>query len=82
MTLARRVALIEWAERHDAAIVEDDYDGEFRFRRRPTEAIQTLDRSGRVVYVGTFSKSLSPALRIGFMVTPRDSRRPCRKPNS
>jgi GntR family transcriptional regulator/MocR family aminotransferase len=70
MSLARRTALIEWADRHDAAIVEDDYDGEFQFRRRPTEAIQTLDRSGRVVYVGSFSKSLSPALRIGFVVTP------------
>jgi GntR family transcriptional regulator/MocR family aminotransferase len=70
MTLSRRTALIEWAEQHDAAIIEDDYDGEFQFRGRPTEAIQTLDRSGRVVYIGSFSKSLSPALRIGFLVTP------------
>ena len=70
MSLARRTALIDWAERHDSAIIEDDYDGEFQCRRRPTEAIQTLDRSGRVLYVGSFSKSLSPALRIGFLVTP------------
>jgi GntR family transcriptional regulator/MocR family aminotransferase len=70
MSLARRIALLEWAEANDAAIVEDDYDGEFRFRNRPIDPIQTLDVSGRVIYLGTFSKTLSPSLRVGFVVTP------------
>src|SRR5262249_13216781 len=56
MSLARRLALIAWAERHHAAIVEDDYDSELRHEGRPLEPLQALDRSGRVVYVGTFSK--------------------------
>ncbi|HEU4631904.1 MAG TPA: PLP-dependent aminotransferase family protein [Gemmatimonadaceae bacterium] len=70
MSLARRLALLDWAERHDAAIVEDDYDSEFRFHGRPIEPLQTLDRSGRVIYVGSFSKTLLPTLRLGFLVTP------------
>jgi GntR family transcriptional regulator/MocR family aminotransferase len=70
MSLARRIALLEWAEANDAAIVEDDYDGEFRFRNRPIDPIRTLDGSGRVIYLGTFSKTLSPSLRVGFVVTP------------
>ena len=70
MSLARRMALLAWAERNNAAIVEDDYDSEFRFGGRPIEPIQTLDRSGRVIYIGTFSKTLLPALRLGFIVAP------------
>jgi GntR family transcriptional regulator / MocR family aminotransferase len=70
MSLPRRLALLAWAERHDAAIVEDDYDSEFRYGGRPIEPLQTLDRSGRVLYVGTFSKTLLPTLRIGFLVVP------------
>src|SRR4029079_11597235 len=70
MSLARRLALLAWAERHRAAIVEDDYDSEFRFDGRPLEPLHSLDRSGRVVYVGTFSKVLLPALRLGFVVAP------------
>jgi GntR family transcriptional regulator/MocR family aminotransferase len=70
MTLERRRALLEWAERNDAAILEDDYDSEFRFGGRPIEPVQTLDRSGRVLYVGSFSKSLLPTLRLGFIVVP------------
>ncbi len=70
MSLPRRLALLEWAERNDAAIVEDDYDSEFRFAGRPMEALQSLDRSGRVIYVGSFSKSLLPTLRLGFLVVP------------
>jgi GntR family transcriptional regulator/MocR family aminotransferase len=70
MTLARRRALLEWAERHHAAIIEDDYDSEFRFRERPIEPLQTLDTSGRVIYIGSFSKTMLPALRLGFVVTP------------
>ena len=67
MSLSRRRALLAWAEHNNAVVVEDDYDSEFRFGGRPLEPLQTL---GRVVYVGTFSKTLLPALRLGFMVVP------------
>ncbi|MFN8622045.1 MAG: PLP-dependent aminotransferase family protein [Chloroflexota bacterium] len=70
LSLARRTALLAWAERRGAIIVEDDYDSEFRFRPRPLEPVQALDRSGSVVYVGSFSKTLSPRLRLGFLVAP------------
>jgi GntR family transcriptional regulator/MocR family aminotransferase len=70
MTLPRRQALLAWAERNDAAIIEDDYDSEFRFGGRPLEPLQTLDAKGRVIYVGSFSKSMLPTLRLGFLVTP------------
>lgn len=70
MSLARRTALLEWAQRRGAVIVEDDYDTEFRFSDRPLEPLQSLDRTGRVVYVGTFSKTLLPLLRLGFLVAP------------
>ena len=70
MSLARRTALLEWAERRNALIVEDDYDTEFRFSGRPLEPLQSLDRKGRVLYVGTFSKVMLPVLRLGFMVVP------------
>jgi GntR family transcriptional regulator/MocR family aminotransferase len=70
MSLARRTALLAWAERHDAVIIEDDYDSEFRYSERPLEPLQSIDRSGRVIYVGTFSKTMLPVLRLGFLVTP------------
>lgn len=70
MTLERRLAVIEHARRTDGWIVEDDYDGEFRYEARPLPALQGLDPSARVVYVGTFSKVLAPGLRMGFMVLP------------
>ena len=70
MTLARRRSLLEWAERHDAAIIEDDYDSEFHFNDRPLEPLRTLDVAGRVIYVGSFSKTLLPTLRLGFLITP------------
>ncbi len=70
MSLPRRAALLEWADRHDAAIIEDDYDSEFRYGGRPIEPLGTLDASGRVVYVGSFSKTMLPTLRIGFVVGP------------
>ena len=70
MTLQRRQALLAWAERNNAAIIEDDYDSEFRFGDRPLEPLQTLDMKGRVVYIGTFSKTMLPTLRLGFLVTP------------
>jgi GntR family transcriptional regulator/MocR family aminotransferase len=71
MSLARRLALLAWAERADAYVLEDDYDSEYRYEGRPVEAVQGLDRSGRVIYVGTFSKVLFPALRLGYMVLPK-----------
>ncbi|HEU0115691.1 MAG TPA: PLP-dependent aminotransferase family protein [Thermomicrobiales bacterium] len=72
MNLGRRLALLDWAEQAGAWILEDDYDSEFRFGGRPLEALQGLDRTGRVLYVGTFSKALFPALRLGFLVAPAD----------
>ena len=70
LSLARRKALLDFARTHGAVIVEDDYDGEFRFAGRPLDALQTLDRGEAVFYVGTFSKSLFPALRLGFVIAP------------
>ncbi|CAI9417557.1 MocR-like pyridoxine biosynthesis transcription factor PdxR [Nocardioides sp. T2.26MG-1] len=70
LSLSRRQALLELANRHRIAIIEDDYDSEFRFTERPLETLQAMDRHGRVVYVGTFSKSLLPALRAGYLVAP------------
>jgi GntR family transcriptional regulator/MocR family aminotransferase len=66
----RRQALLAFANAHDAVIVEDDYGGEFRFDGPPLDTLRMLDRDDRVVYVGTFSQSLLPALRIGFVVAP------------
>ncbi len=71
MSLARRTALLSWAQDHDAVIIEDDYDSEFRFSERPLEPLQSIDRTGRVIYVGTFSKTLLPVLRLGFLVAPK-----------
>ncbi|MBI2380394.1 MAG: PLP-dependent aminotransferase family protein [Gammaproteobacteria bacterium] len=70
LSMRRRTALLDFARRQGAVLIEDDYDGEFRFGGRPLDALQTLDRDGRVFYVGTFSKSLFPALRKGFIVAP------------
>ncbi|HXV64905.1 MAG TPA: PLP-dependent aminotransferase family protein [Vicinamibacteria bacterium] len=70
MPLARRLKILAWAEARDAVVIEDDYDSEYRYEGRPLEAIQRLDRHGRVIYVGTFSKVLFPAIRIGFVVLP------------
>lgn len=70
MSVTRRLQLLELARRADAWIVEDDYDGEYRQATRPVPAIQGLDTAGRVIYVGTFSKVLFPALRLGYLVVP------------
>ena len=70
MPLTRRLALLQWASRNDAIIIEDDYDGELRYDGRPLAALQGLDKEGRVVYLGTFSKVLFPALRLGYVVLP------------
>ena len=74
MSLARRRALVEWAAQHRSAVIEDDYDTEFRYTPRPLEPLQTLDRHGRVIYVGTFAKTMLPLLRIGFLVAPASLR--------
>ena len=70
MSARRRAALLKFAHARGAVIIEDDYDAEFRFGGRPLDALQTLDRAESVFYVGTFSKSLFPALRLGFAVAP------------
>lgn len=70
MSPQRRQALLAYAREHDALIIEDDYDGEFRYGQRPLEALQTLDGGERVFYVGTFSKSLFPSLRLGYVACP------------
>lgn len=70
LSLRRRIALLDLARSRNMVVVEDDYDGEFRFGGRPLDALQTLDRDGLVFYVGTFSKTLFPALRQGFIVAP------------
>jgi len=68
MSAQRRAALLEFARKEAAVIIEDDYDGEFRFGGRPLDALQTLDCGESVIYVGTFSKSLFPAIRLGYVV--------------
>ncbi len=70
LSLARRLELLAWAERHDAWVIEDDYDGEYRYRGVPLAPLAALDRSGRVLYVGTFCKIAFPALRLGYLVLP------------
>ncbi|MBI2381783.1 MAG: PLP-dependent aminotransferase family protein [Gammaproteobacteria bacterium] len=70
MSLTRRRALLALAERHDSYIVEDDYDSEFRYSGSPLASLQGLDGGGRVFYLGTFSKILFPALRLGYLVLP------------
>ncbi|WNJ98349.1 PLP-dependent aminotransferase family protein [Thalassospiraceae bacterium LMO-JJ14] len=70
MSLARRLELLEWAAESGAWVLEDDYDSEYRYAGRPLSALQGLDHSGRVIYVGTFSKVMFPAIRLGYMVVP------------
>lgn len=70
MSMARRLALLDWARQADAWVMEDDYDSEFRFTGAPLTALAGIDGGGRVIYLGTFSKTLFPGLRIGFVVVP------------
>lgn len=70
LSLARRLELLEWAERNQAWIIEDDYDGEYRYSGTPLAPLAALDQQGRVLYVGTFSKVIFPALRLGYLVVP------------
>lgn len=72
MSLARRLSLLEWAREAEAWIVEDDYNSEYRYAGRPLASLQGLDRHGRVIYLGTFSKTIFPALRLGCVVVPPD----------
>jgi GntR family transcriptional regulator/MocR family aminotransferase len=72
MSLARRLELLEFAHRSGAWIIEDDYDSEFRYRGNPIASLQSLDRYGCVIYIGTFSKTMFPGLRIGYIVAPPD----------
>ena len=70
-TIGRRQALLKWAREREGYLIEDDYDSEFRFSGRPIPALQSIDREGRVIYMNTFSQTISPAMRVGFMVLPR-----------
>jgi GntR family transcriptional regulator/MocR family aminotransferase len=70
LSLPRRLALLDWATRNQAWIIEDDYDGEYRYVSRPLPALKSLDRDGRVLYAGTFSKVLFPSLRLAYLVVP------------
>ena len=70
LVLERRLMLLDWAERAGAFVIEDDYDSEYRYRGRPIASVQGLDPHGRVVYVGTFAKTMLPALRVGCLIVP------------
>jgi len=72
LSLERRIALIEWAERNDAWIVEDDYDGEFRYEGQPLTALYSLDSNARVLYVGTLNKAMFVGLRVAYAVVPEE----------
>ncbi|SFI03921.1 MULTISPECIES: PLP-dependent aminotransferase family protein [unclassified Bacillus (in: firmicutes)] len=71
MTLSRRMELLKWANDNNGYIIEDDYDGEFRYTGKPIPSLQGLDTNGRVIYMGTFSKSFLPSFRMSYMVLPQ-----------
>jgi GntR family transcriptional regulator/MocR family aminotransferase len=71
MSIGRRLALLDWAHKARAWILEDDYDSEYRYAGRPLAALQSIDSQGRVIYMGTFSKVLFPSLRLGYLVVPQ-----------
>jgi GntR family transcriptional regulator/MocR family aminotransferase len=73
MSASRRLELLRWASQAGAWILEDDYDSEFRYSTRPLASLQGMDQDGRVVYIGTFSKTLVPALRLGYLIVPPES---------
>lgn len=72
LSLANRLQLLDWAAQNDAWIIEDDFDSEYRYESKPIPALQGLDRNGRVIYIGTFSKVLFPSLRFGYLIIPGD----------
>ena len=71
MSLSQRIALLQWAEKTNTLIIEDDYDSEYRYESQPIPALQGMDRANLVVYIGTFSKTMFPSLRIGYLVVPQ-----------
>jgi GntR family transcriptional regulator/MocR family aminotransferase len=71
LSLPRRLQLVDWARRADALVVEDDYDGEYRYEDQSLQSLQGLDAEGRVIYIGTFSRTVFSALRIGYLVVPK-----------
>jgi GntR family transcriptional regulator / MocR family aminotransferase len=71
MSLSQRIALLQWAEKTNTLIIEDDYDSEYRYESQPIPALQGMDQSQSVIYVGTFSKTMFPSLRIGYLVVPQ-----------
>src|SRR5262249_9899932 len=72
MSVSRRLQLLDWAHRSNAWIIEDDYDNEYRYESMPIASMQGLDSHSRVIYIGTFSKTLFPSLRLGYIVIPHD----------
>lgn len=73
MTMKRRLEILNWASKApDRYIIEDDYDSEFRYKGKPIPALQGMDKAGRVIYLGTFSKSIAPSVRISYMVLPQE----------
>jgi GntR family transcriptional regulator / MocR family aminotransferase len=70
LSLPRRLALLDWASQNNAWVIEDDYDGEYRYVSRPLSALKSLDRDGRVLYTGTFSKVLLPSIRLAYLAVP------------
>ena len=72
MSASRRLQLLDWAHRSGSWIIEDDYDNEYRYESMPIASLQGLDRNSRVIYIGTFSKTLFPSVRLGYIVIPRD----------
>jgi GntR family transcriptional regulator / MocR family aminotransferase len=71
LSLPRRLSLVDWAKRMDTLVVEDDYDGEYRYEDQSLQSLQGLDSEGRVIYVGTFSRTIFSSLRIGYLVVPK-----------
>ncbi|MEM9778224.1 MAG: PLP-dependent aminotransferase family protein, partial [Chloroflexota bacterium] len=71
LALSRRLQLLEWAKETNALILEDDYDSEYRYTGHPLESLQGLDQDGRVIYIGTFSKTIFPSLRLGYVIVPK-----------
>ena len=82
MRMEERLQLLATAERHGSSILEDDYDGEYRFRGRPVPALHGLDRADRVIYVGAFGETLFSSLRLGFLVVPQELAEPFNRPVS
>ena len=72
LSLANRLQPLDLAAQNDAWIIEDDFDSEYRYKSKPIPALQGLDRNGRVIYIGTFSKVLFPSLRFGYLIVPED----------